>query len=376
MNFGFVSSTAPFISLIGSDDELEPGAIDSWLAVQRRTGAEAVLPRTIDHGRRDPYPPVRGGRRLDDLDAVRDRLAYRSTPVGLIDRARFEHLRLAEGLPSGEDIPYSLSVFFTARRLAYDLHGPAYMLNEDAEDRVTSEPRDVLLDFGFLREVERLGWFAGASASVRRAVVLELIRMHFLDAVRARAQNEQQFWANESDLAAVTEELKALSPGVLGWLSIAHRSLIDEITATRPSYGRVRDLLAASNRYRSPDALISSRLLLALYAQAPFRTLLAGFLVQRAAHPRPAASDRLSVGKVVDAVKPRVLQLASGLTAVSIGASELQSAFQVKKAGSARSLPRRHWIATVSPSTGSMTMSPSSTMPKTIVAGSRCASIT
>ncbi|GAB2562073.1 hypothetical protein GCM10027033_18650 [Leucobacter ruminantium] len=326
MNFGFASSTAPFISLIGSDDELEPGAIDSWLAMQRRTGAEAVLARIIDHGRTDPYPPVRGGRRLEGLDAVRDRLAYRSTPVGLLSRERFGQLRLVEGLPSGEDIPYSLSVFFTAQKLAYDLHGPAYVLNEDAEDRVTAEPREVMLDFGFLPEVERLEWFAQAPADVRRSIVLKLIRMHFLDAVRARAQNEQQFWANASDLAAVAEELKALSPGVLGLLSIAHRSLIDEITAARPSYARVRKLLEASTRYRSPAALLSSQPMFALHAQAPFRTLLAGFLAQRTVRA-PADAGRSIVRRTADTVKPRVLQTAGGLTAVSLGASELQGAF-------------------------------------------------
>ncbi|WP_434141772.1 glycosyltransferase [Leucobacter sp. gxy201] len=326
MNFGFASSTAPFISLIGSDDELEPGAIDSWLAMQRRTGAEAVLARIIDHGRTDPYPPVRGGRRFEGLDAVRDRLAYRSTPVGLLSRERFGQLRLAEGLPSGEDIPYSLSVFFTAQKLAYDLHGPAYVLNEDAEDRVTAEPREVMLDFGFLREVERLEWFAQAPADMRRSIVLKLIRMHFLDAVRARTQNEQQFWASEPDLAAVAEELKALSPGVLGWLSMSHRALVDEITAARPSYARVRQLVDATAHYNRPTALISSQPLLALHSQAPFRTLLAGFLAQRTARPRPVA-ERSAAGRAVDAVKPRLLQLAGGFTAVSVGASELQTMF-------------------------------------------------
>ncbi len=46
MNHGFANSTAPFISVIGSDDELAPGAIDSWLSVQAETGATPVHPYT------------------------------------------------------------------------------------------------------------------------------------------------------------------------------------------------------------------------------------------------------------------------------------------------------------------------------------------
>ena len=97
MNHGFARSEAPFLSLMGSDDELAPGAIDSWLALQQRTGAEMVLAKIrLADGRTDPYPPIRGGRRTTGLDGRKDRLAYRSAPLGLIDRARFHrpHARL------------------------------------------------------------------------------------------------------------------------------------------------------------------------------------------------------------------------------------------------------------------------------------------
>ena len=56
MNAGFANSTAPFIALLGSDDEFAPGALDSWLRVQRSTGASTVIPKiapvTIDSRQR------------------------------------------------------------------------------------------------------------------------------------------------------------------------------------------------------------------------------------------------------------------------------------------------------------------------------------
>lgn len=187
MNHGFASSTAPYISVMGSDDELAPGAVDSWLALAQRTGAQMVLARIqLPSGRTDPYPPVRNGRRAEGLDPIKDRLPYRSAPLGLIDRARFGELRLTEGLPSGEDLAYSLTVWFTADRLTYDLHGPAYVINADAGDRVTSAPRAVSEDFRFLDEVESFEWFRTASRAARCAIVVKLIRIHFFDAVLVR----------------------------------------------------------------------------------------------------------------------------------------------------------------------------------------------
>lgn len=326
MNYGFAHSTAPFISLLGSDDELEPGAIDSWLAMQRDTGAEMVLARIIDKAQNDPYPPVRGGRRIRALDAVRDRLAYRSTPVGLISRERFGDLRLAEGLPSGEDLSYSLSIFFTAAILAYDLQGPAYVLHDDAQDRVTSEPRDVLVDFAYLHHIEQLEWFAQATPSVRRAVVLKLIRMHFFDAVRARTTSAAQFHACLPELVAVIEELIAWSPGVLAWLSRGHAETIAEIRAEHPRLNRVRELLTASARYHSSVALLSSNPFLALHAQAPFRTLFAGLLARRRADAARSGheSSKTTLRGVLGA---KAAQCLGGSSALIYGASELQMVF-------------------------------------------------
>lgn len=71
MNLGFERAEAPFVALLGSDDELAPGAIDSWLALQRETNAEAVLARIrLANGAVDPYPPVRWGRRVRNLDEL------------------------------------------------------------------------------------------------------------------------------------------------------------------------------------------------------------------------------------------------------------------------------------------------------------------
>lgn len=287
MNHGFANSTAPYISVMGSDDELAPGAIDSWLALARRTGAQMVLARIqLPDGRIDPYPPVRHGRRTEGLDPLKDRLPYRSAPLGLIERQRFGGLRLTEGLPSGEDLAYSLTVWFTADRLAYDLHGPAYIVNADAEDRVTSAPRAVSEDFRFLDEVESFEWFRTAKNAVRRAIVAKLIRIHLFDAVLVRTRTAEQIAENRADLVALVDRFEALAPGVASLLSLADRAVIDEVRSAGATPERIVELLEARLKYLSIPTLMPRNPFKALHQQGPFRTLFAGFRIMNSA---PAA---------------------------------------------------------------------------------------
>lgn len=276
MNHGFAQSDASFLSVMGSDDELAPGAIDSWLAVQKATNAEVVLARIIlPGGRTDPYPPVRNGRRTHDLDGRKDRLAYRSAPLGLIDRARFGHLRLTEGLPSGEDLAYSATLWFTGKRLAYDLHGPGYTLNVDATDRVTTTPRPVAADFAFLDAIEELDWFSTCSSAVREALIVKLIRLHFFDVLRAHATVEAGIAPHLAALQGVLERFEAMSPRAVRLLSRADRRALDALRGGAGADDFTAALDARWN-YRTLGALIPRNPLLTLHPQAPLRTLGAG----------------------------------------------------------------------------------------------------
>lgn len=276
MNHGFAESDAQFLSVMGSDDELAPGAIDSWLAVQKATNAEVVVARIIlPGGRTDPYPPVRNGRRTHDLDGRKDRLAYRSAPVGLIDRARFGRLRFTEGLPSGEDLAYSATLWFTGNRLAYDLHGPGYTLNDDATDRVTTTPRPVAENFAFLDAIEELDWFRSCSSTVREALIVKLIRLHFFDVLRAHALTAEGIAPHRAALQRVLERLEAMSPRAFRLLSRADRHVLDVLRTGADATDFTAALDARWN-YRTLGALAPRNPLLALHRQAPLRTLGAG----------------------------------------------------------------------------------------------------
>lgn len=283
MNLGLAQSRAPFVALMGSDDELAPGAIDSWLALQRETGATTVLAR-IRIGERgtDPYPPVRRGRRTRDLDARKDRLAYRSAPLGLIDRARFADLRLTEGLASGEDLAYTAELWFTGHAIAYDLTGPPYIVNDDATDRVTAAPRPVLDDFAFLDAIEATPWFRRLGRRDRCALAVKVLRVHFFDAVLARTRVPEGIAAHRADLLAVLDRLEHLAPGVTSLLARVDRRVIDELRAPSPDPTAILQLIDARWNYRTAGAVLPRNLLLAAHPQAPLRTLGAGLRVMSA----------------------------------------------------------------------------------------------
>lgn len=119
-NHGLDAAQAPYAAVMGSDDRLAPGAIASWLALARRTGAAAVVAR-LATAHPDgavaavvPTPPTRPWR-TTMLDGVRDRLSYRSAPLGLLDRAALERLglRFTLGHEVGEDVAFVTRLWFS-----------------------------------------------------------------------------------------------------------------------------------------------------------------------------------------------------------------------------------------------------------------------
>ncbi|MCR2765128.1 glycosyltransferase [Microbacterium sp. zg.B48] len=277
MNHGLDHSDARFVAVMGSDDEFAPGAVDSWLALQRETGASTVLARVRIGSRGiDPYPPVRRGRRTRHLSAHKDRLAYRSAPLGLIERARFGDLRFTEGLPSGEDLAYSATLWFTGRNLAYDLTGPEYIINDDAGDRVTFAPRPVPEDFAFLDAIEATEWFGGLSRPNRRALAVKILRVHFFDAVLARTQVPEGIGAHRHDLIAVLDRIETIAPGVTRLLARVDRRVIDEVRSASPDPKAILHFIDARWNYRTIGAMLPRNPFLTLHRQAPFRTLYAG----------------------------------------------------------------------------------------------------
>ncbi|GAB6857050.1 glycosyltransferase family 2 protein [Microbacterium xylanilyticum] len=272
MNHGLDHATADYFSLLGSDDELAPGAIDRWLAIARKQHASTVLAR-IDRelSGPDPMPPTRR-RRTADLDPVKDRLAYRCAPLGLVSRERFGDLRFTPGLHSGEDLEFTARLWFTGEHIAYARAVAGYVVHEDGTDRVTSAARPVAEDFAFLRAIEDSSWFARLGRRARRALGVKNLRLHVFDAILLRLRSPEGLAPHRDALIAVIAQIERMSPGAIALLSRADRAVFDALRAESPDPERIEQLLG-SRWAGGVDALLTRNPLRSLQAQAPLRTL-------------------------------------------------------------------------------------------------------
>lgn len=272
MNHGLAHASAAYFTLLGSDDELAPGALDAWLSLAKETGASTVLAR-IDRevSGPEPLPPTRPGR-TRELDGVKDRLAYRCAPLGLVSREKFGALRFTPGLYSGEDLEFTARLWFTGAHIAYARTGPGYIGHEDATDRVTHATRTVAEDFAFLDAIEASAWFSALTRKQRQALGVKNLRLHVFDAVLHRLQSQEGITAHRDALDRVLAQIERMSPGALKLLARGDRRTIDAVRAPHPDAELILALL--SRRWSGGfDAVLTRNPFLVLHRQAPYRTL-------------------------------------------------------------------------------------------------------
>lgn len=281
LNLGLAEATTRFVAVMGSDDEFEPGAIDSWLALQQATNAAMVIARIYHVGRGyDAFPPTRPHREVN-LDPVKDRLAYRSAPLGLVDRERLGHLRFTEGLPSGEDLAYTLQVWFSGHPIALDGKGPAYRVHHDELDRVSFVPRSIHEDFAFLDHIIDTTWFKEMDHRSRSAIGVKLMRTQLFDAIAVRPPDHRWNQVDQEDLQNVISRIRAAAPGAERLLARVDREIIDAVMNRAFSSQTLHMILARRWNYRSPEAAVTRNPLYALHRQAPLRTLYAGYKMMK-----------------------------------------------------------------------------------------------
>lgn len=270
-NAGLAAAEAPWVGIMGSDDTLEPHAIDSWLALAERSGAAAIMPRVrYVNGPVVPTPPTRPGR-TTGLDAVRDRLSYRSAPLGVFSRSRFGHLRFPVGVPSGEDIPFVTALWFSGAGIAYDRRGPAYLGHDDAGDRTSGIVHSVYDEFAWLRVLLDDPAYRRLAERQRASVVIKCIRINLFGAVLNRSDPTRWQGTDRPDLAEVAARLVSEGAGIHEVLSRRDRALLDAIRNVATPIGRVIELGHERRRFATPSGLLPRRLSLALHREGALR---------------------------------------------------------------------------------------------------------
>ena len=283
-NTGLDAATAPWTAIMGSDDTLAPGALSGWLAAAKDLDPDdpvVVVPPLELAGRTVPTPPVRPGRR-DHLDLVRDRLSYRSAPLGLLSRGalRLPGARLLEGAQVGGDVPM-VTALWSRARVVLARGAPPYRIHEDASDRVTYDPRpvreqlrsvDLLWDLPAVREL---------SAPARRALGTKVLRIHVFGAVPTRPDPAWWTPAERTELARVTRRLLAAAPGCADPLSLADADLLGAVLDPGVPADRLLALAAARRRHGRPRTLLPSSWRHVLHREAPLRFMAASLAARR-----------------------------------------------------------------------------------------------
>jgi uncharacterized protein YciI len=283
-NAGMDRGTTPYVAIMGSDDTLAPGAVASWLDVQERTGADFVMTRlalgSATHG--VPTPAVRMVHRdRGRVDLVHDRLAYRSAPLGLLDRSMLRRTgaRLVEGATVGGDVGM-VTYLMATQRTAYDRLGPPYVIGEDAGDRVTYVIRPITEQLGFFPDVLEADWFAALGPAAARAVGVKFLRIHVFGAVFYRPDPAVWTRSEREALARITADLLARAPGAEQPLSRADRRLLCAcLDPTIPA----TDLIAAATarrRHGRPDTVLTEETAHLMDREAPVRFMSASLAVK------------------------------------------------------------------------------------------------
>lgn len=255
---GLAIADARYVTRLDSDDWFEPGAIDAWLREAERTDADVVI-APLRWESADPlYSPLTRPFRHRRLNAVTDRLAYRTAPFGLIRRSTLDTLdaRYTPSLKVGEDLEIGLKLWFLARRVDLAVHAPCYVVGADASDRTTEVTMPVAEELGATRRVLGLDWVLRLTPAEKHAIAVKLARIHVLGALSKRPSAGQWSAADLDCLRSLLAELSAFSPNVLRPFSRSDRRLLER-AGSATTGEELAEALAEHSRSSATDRVLT-----------------------------------------------------------------------------------------------------------------------
>lgn len=226
MNAGLTTVATRYVALLGSDDFLEANALAQWIGQADSSEADAVLARLRTQG----GAPIRSPRlrllRTGPLNPVRDRVAYRTAPLGIMRLSTVKRLgvQFTGGLRTGEDMDFSLRMWFTGGRI--EMGQGTYVVGEDAVERVTGQMLPLREEFRALLGVVTADWVRELRGPARHAIAVKILRVHVLSAMYRRGGSFPWTEDDRAVLAAAVGAIKALAPSVERPLSVAELELL------------------------------------------------------------------------------------------------------------------------------------------------------
>ena len=288
-NHGLALVDAEYCAVMGSDDFLEAGAMSSWIRHVRTERPAAAIARIRTQGQAImPNPLVRIGRRRR-VDAAKDRLFYRTAPLGLIETAEMRRLglRMTEGVRVGEDFEFGIRLWSLARRVDFLGDAPCYVIGVDARERTTFAPMTIEEAFVPITRLLDDGLPAAREPAHRLALAIKLVRISVLGWAQARPAHGD--WRDDDEvafLAAFLRRLLTLAPGVLVPFSLKDRRMLDGLLA-EPTIARVIADFTHASRAGRRERWLTKNPLHSLARESALRRYLLYFLKRERKVSRP-----------------------------------------------------------------------------------------
>lgn len=271
-NFALNRSTADYLSFLDSDDYLEPGSLLSWWEVAEKHHAAAVIaPLRTPEGNILAAPRIRPSKPRV-LHPLRDGLAYRSVPYGLLRRESLQAAGFAytEGILTGEDLEPTLRLWFRSGAICYPYGAPAYRQTDDSGPaRVTSSIRPLRQEFAWLENLLEADWLRQATTPERRAIAHKILRVHGIGALLRRADTpgspdtpgRTPVWDAQESLywREITGRVLALAGGSIPGMSRRDSTLI-QAAGSAADLRRLQTVVADYRRAGRAAELLTARL--------------------------------------------------------------------------------------------------------------------
>jgi len=261
-NHGLDAVEAVYGGVMGSDDFLEPGTMRRWVAHVEQERPDAAIAQVRLQGMPVmPNPLVRLGR-TKSLDAAKDRLFYRTAPLGLfrMERVRELGLRMVERVRVGEDFEFGILLWALGGRIDFLKGEGSYVIGQDARERTTLGVMSVTERFEPIVRLLDEGLFDRLAPAHRNALVVKLIRVSIVGNAQVIADEFSD--AAVVETATMLERLLAVAPAALRPFNRQDRWVLDALMRTPTSAALSRALVRARgatrlDRWLTPDLVHS-----------------------------------------------------------------------------------------------------------------------
>jgi hypothetical protein len=279
-NFAVDQTNGRYIAFLDSDDSYDSGALREWSARAERRQLDAVIPPERHAAGGTIRTPVVRPFRSRNLNPLRDRLSYRTAPLGLIRRSTLAESRLvfAGGVRNGSDQIFGLKLWFDSKKIEFARGGPGYIVGADAQTRVTTQLQALGSELKATSDLFDDSWFSAQQLSSRRAIAVKSVRILFFGAVARRFETDS--WTAEShrEAADFLRLAARVAPGYTRTLSIADVELCRAVLDEGSLSATLAALSVRRRAFGTPATVLTPRIWELLAIDAPIRFMFASLL--------------------------------------------------------------------------------------------------